>query len=142
MQSLKLHAVSNPTLQYGSHQLKISHLQNPSHLEAVNPVALGKTRAKQFALLKKLFGPVSHCMLVKMEQYSDLILQSDTSILNSPEARAQANAALQEHIGECYPGDKVLCVQMHGDASFTGQGVVMEGLSLSKLLRPEYAEEA
>ena len=52
-------------------------------------------------------------------------------MLNSPEAQAQANAALQEHIGECYPGDKVLCVQLHGDASFTGQGVVMEGLGLS-----------
>lgn len=26
-----------------------------------------------------------------------------------------------------------MCVQLHGDASFTGQGVVMEGLSLSKI---------
>ena len=67
-------------------------------------------------------------------------LQSDTAHLNSAvrqsEAQGQVNAALQEHIGECYPGDKVLCVQMHGDASFTGQGVVMEGLSLSNL--PHY----
>ena len=83
----------------------------------MNPVALGKTRAKQFALLKKLFG-----------------VPADTSSLNSSEAQAQANAALEEHIGECYPGDNVLCVQMHGDASFTGQGVVMEGLGLSKLV--------
>jgi len=30
-------------------------------------------------------------------------------------------------------GDKVMCVQLHGDASFTGQGVVMEGLGLSNL---------
>jgi hypothetical protein len=28
-------------------------------------------------------------------------------------------------------GDKVMCVQLHGDASFTGQGVVMETLGLS-----------
>ena len=35
-------------------------MEGLSHLEAINPVALGKTRAKQFALLKKLFGiPVS-----------------------------------------------------------------------------------
>ena len=44
----------------------------------------------------------------------------DTANLNNEahqsEAQGQANAALQEHIGECYPGDKVLCVQMHGDA--------------------------
>jgi probable 2-oxoglutarate dehydrogenase E1 component DHKTD1 len=28
-------------------------------------------------------------------------------------------------------GDKVMCVQLHGDASFTGQGVIMETLGLS-----------
>ena len=57
--------------------------------EAINPVALGKTRAKQFALLK-----------------------------TSPE--------------DCKLGDRVMCVQLHGDASFTGQGVVMESLGLSE----------
>lgn len=30
-------------------------------------------------------------------------------------------------------GDKVMCVQLHGDAAFTGQGVVMESLGLSKV---------
>jgi 2-oxoglutarate dehydrogenase complex dehydrogenase (E1) component-like enzyme len=59
--------------------------------EAVNPVALGKTRAKQYSLLK-----------------------------TSPE--------------DCKLGDKVMCVQLHGDASFTGQGVIMEGLGLSAYL--------
>jgi len=57
--------------------------------EAINPVALGKARAKQYSLLK-----------------------------TSPE--------------DCQLGDKVMSVQIHGDASFTGQGVVMESLSLSK----------
>ena len=70
--------------------------------EAVNPVALGKTRAKQFSLLKQL-------------------VRSGTPL------------------DECFPGDKVMCVQLHGDASFTGQGVVMEGLSLSVYhLRADY----
>jgi len=32
-------------------------------------------------------------------------------------------------------GDKAMCVQLHGDASFTGQGVVMETLGLSTLLK-------
>jgi len=67
--------------------------QNPSFSEAVNPIALGKTRAKQYALLKK-----------------------------SPE--------------DCQLGDKVMCVQVHGDASFAGQGVVMESLGLSELMNP------
>ncbi|KAH9887940.1 dehydrogenase E1 and transketolase domain-containing protein 1 [Cubamyces lactineus] len=93
------HLTASPTLQYPGAQkpLKVSLLPNPSHLEAVNPVALGKTRAKQFALFKEL-----------------------------------------ERAGEtgCLPGDRVMCVQLHGDASFTGQGIVMEGLGLSNL--PHY----
>lgn len=87
--------VASPTLHYASeHGLKVSLLPNPSHLEAVNPVALGKTRAKQFALLKTL--------------------------------------SAADRLDGCVPGDRIMCVQMHGDASFTGQGVVMEGLGLSK----------
>ncbi|KAI9062004.1 dehydrogenase E1 and transketolase domain-containing protein 1 [Trametes sanguinea] len=93
------HLTASPSIQYpgAAKPVKVSLLPNPSHLEAVNPVALGKTRAKQFALLKEL-----------------------------------------QRVGEtdCFPGDRVMCVQLHGDASFTGQGVVMEGLGLSNL--PHY----
>ena len=32
---------------------------------------------------------------------------------------------------DCMLGDKVMCVQLHGDAAFTGQGIVMESLGLS-----------
>ncbi|KAJ6585129.1 dehydrogenase E1 and transketolase domain-containing protein 1 [Mycena capillaripes] len=86
------HLVASPTLQYdgASSPIQVSLLPNPSHLEAVNPVALGKTRAKQYSLLK-----------------------------TSPE--------------DCNLGDKVMCVQLHGDASFAGQGIVMESLGLSNL---------
>ncbi|KAH7929958.1 2-oxoglutarate dehydrogenase, E1 component [Leucogyrophana mollusca] len=88
------HLVASPTLQYSgaTDPIKVSLQPNPSHLEAVNPVALGKARAKQFTLLK-----------------------------TSSE--------------DCKLGDKVMCVQLHGDASFTGQGVVMETLGLSNLPR-------
>ncbi|KAF8641344.1 hypothetical protein AX16_010042 [Volvariella volvacea WC 439] len=85
------HLAASPILNYGApNPLKVSLLPNPSHLEAANPVALGKTRAKQYVLLKE-----------------------------SPQ--------------DCALGDKVMCVQLHGDASFTGQGIVMEGLGLSNL---------
>ncbi|KAI0719660.1 dehydrogenase E1 and transketolase domain-containing protein 1 [Fomitopsis betulina] len=96
------HLVASPHLEYdgANAPLHVSLLPNPSHLEAVNPVALGETRAKQFSLLKQL------------------AIRSGTPP------------------NECFPGDKVMCVQLHGDASFTGQGVVMEGLSLSNL--PHY----
>ena len=80
--------MASPTLTYEDADVKVSLLPNPSHLEAVSPVALGKTRAKQFSLLN-----------------------------SSPE--------------DCMLGDKVMCVQLHGDASFTGQGVIMETLGLS-----------
>lgn len=59
--------------------IRINLMNNPSHLEAINPVALGKTRAK---------------------------------------------------IAE---GKNACCLLIHGDASFTGQGVVSEILSLSGL---------
>ena len=96
--SLLTHAhlppAASPLLEYPGAEkpLHVSLLPNPSHLEAINPVALGKTRAKQFALLKELQR------------------EGETS---------------------CMPGDRVMCVQLHGDASFTGQGVIMEGLGLS-----------
>lgn len=60
---------------------------NPSHLEAVDPVVLGKTRAEQF------FRGDSH-------------------------------------------GDHVMSVLIHGDSSFSGQGVVYETFNMSGL--PDY----
>ncbi|KAF5342572.1 hypothetical protein D9611_001560 [Ephemerocybe angulata] len=85
------HLVASPTLDYGNGaQIKVSLQPNPSHLEAANPIALGKTRAKQLSLLK-----------------------------TSP--------------ADCQLGDRVMCVQLHGDAAFSGQGVVMETLGMSNL---------
>jgi 2-oxoglutarate dehydrogenase E1 component len=57
---------------------------NPSHLEFVNPVAMGRVRAKQDRL-------------------------EDTA------------------------RQKVLCIQIHGDAAFAGEGIVQETLNLSEL---------
>ncbi|KAL4072369.1 thiamine diphosphate-binding protein [Scleroderma yunnanense] len=93
------HLMASPTLNYDGKDVKVSLLPNPSHLEAVNPVALGKARAKQYSLLKAL----------------------------------QKGG---EGMEGCMLGDKVMCVQLHGDASFTGQGVVMESLGFSNL--PHY----
>jgi probable 2-oxoglutarate dehydrogenase E1 component DHKTD1 len=56
-------------------------LPNPSHLEAINPVALGVSRARL----------------------------------------------------DCDASRKVLSLQLHGDAAFSGQGVVYESLALSNL---------
>jgi 2-oxoglutarate dehydrogenase E1 component len=67
-------------------KVRLSLTPNPSHLEAVNPVAAGKTRAKQF-----LSG-------------------------NREEDKK-----------------KHMCVLLHGDAAFAGQGVVYESMQLAKV---------
>ena len=65
-------------------KVHISLTANPSHLEAVNPVVLGKVRAKQDSL-------------------------SDSS------------------------REKIMGILLHGDAAFSGQGIVAESLSLANL---------
>uniref|UniRef100_A0A8C9ZDM1 2-oxoadipate dehydrogenase complex component E1 n=1 Tax=Sander lucioperca TaxID=283035 RepID=A0A8C9ZDM1_SANLU len=91
------HLTSSVELDFGAgHPLHVTMLPNPSHLEAINPVALGKTRARQ-----------------QLRQEGDY----------SPEDNAQ-------------PGDQVVCLQVHGDGAFPGQGIVPETLTLSNL--PHY----
>ena len=86
------HIASSSMIKYGDGEIHVSMLHNPSHLEAVNPVAMGKARAKQ------------------------------TDYIHSG-----------QHAEDCKLGDQVMCIQLHGDAAFTGQGVVMESLGLSNL---------
>ncbi|KAJ3197259.1 hypothetical protein HK101_005031 [Irineochytrium annulatum] len=88
------HLAASVDLKYpnSSRPIHVSLLHNPSHLEAVNPVAVGKARARQMYL------------------YGE---QLDTK--------------------DCFIGDRVMCVQLHGDSAFSGQGVVTETLGLSNL---------
>lgn len=65
-------------------KIHISLCFNPSHLEFVNPIALGRTRARQ------------------------------------------------DRLGD-HERRQVLCLLIHGDASFAGEGVVQETLNLSQL---------
>ncbi|XP_075998317.1 2-oxoadipate dehydrogenase complex component E1 [Genypterus blacodes] len=91
------HLTASVELDFGAgHPLHVTMLPNPSHLEAINPVAQGKARARQ-----------------QLRQEGDY----------SPADDAQ-------------PGDQVVCLQVHGDAAFTGQGIVPETLTLSNL--PHY----
>ncbi|XP_052058807.1 2-oxoadipate dehydrogenase complex component E1-like isoform X2 [Mytilus californianus] len=78
------HLYTSEDIQYHGKDIHVSLIPNPSHLEANNPVAVGKARSKQQRL--------------KVRDYSE----TDTS------------------------NQKVLCVQVHGDASFSAQGVVAE----------------
>ncbi|CAG8496484.1 15859_t:CDS:10 [Acaulospora morrowiae] len=84
------HLASSTALEFDAKDpLNVTMLHNPSHLEAVNPVAMGKARAKQMDLIKSAT--------------------------------------------DCELGDRVMCTQLHGDAAFTGQGIVMESFGLSNL---------
>jgi 2-oxoglutarate dehydrogenase E1 component len=65
-------------------KMKLAVVANPSHLEAVNPVVVGKTKSEQFYREDK-------------------------------------------------KGDKVASMVLHGDAAFSGQGVVFETFHLSDL---------
>ncbi|CAF0997885.1 unnamed protein product [Adineta steineri] len=93
------HLYTSTDLTYDGKTLHVSLIPNPSHLEANNPVAVGKTRACQLSL--------------KEGHYADT-----------------------EQDGGRH-GDKALCIQVHGDASFAGQGIIPETFQLSHL--PHYS---
>ena len=81
---VKYHLGASSDRSFDGNDVHLSLTPNPSHLEAVNPVALGKTRAK-------------------------LTHRQDTA------------------------GDSVLTLLMHGDAAFSGQGLVAECFAFSGL---------
>ncbi len=81
---VKYHLGASADREFDGNKVHLSLTANPSHLEAVNPVALGKTRAK-------------------LTQRDDI------------------------------NGTSVMTLLMHGDAAFSGQGIVAEGFALSDL---------
>ena len=81
---VKYHLGASSDRSFDGNDVHLSLTPNPSHLEAVNPVALGKTRAK-------------------------LTHRSD------------------------FEGNSVLTLLMHGDAAFSGQGLVAECFAFSGL---------
>ncbi|XP_069689764.1 2-oxoadipate dehydrogenase complex component E1 isoform X2 [Periplaneta americana] len=87
------HFTSSVDLKIGDKTLHVTLLPGPSHLEAVNPVSMGKTRGRQQSFKEGGYSPESS------SQWSD----------------------------------KVLNIQIHGDAAFTGQGVNQETLEISQV---------
>ncbi len=84
-------------------------VSNPSHLEAVNPVVMGRARAKQERINAA----------VHAEQASSATEQTRTSTGQPPAPR---------------PGrDQVLPLIIHGDAAFAGQGITAESLNMASL---------
>ncbi|WP_142416619.1 2-oxoglutarate dehydrogenase E1 component [Bartonella massiliensis] len=90
---VKYHLGTTADLDFGGNKVHLSLLANPSHLEIVDPVVMGKARAKQ----DQLVGPT----------HTDSLPLSERS--------------------------KVLPLLIHGDAAFSGQGVIQETFGLSGL---------
>ncbi|KAH9519446.1 putative 2-oxoglutarate dehydrogenase E1 component DHKTD1, mitochondrial [Bulinus truncatus] len=80
------HLYTSVDLSFEGKEVHVSLIPNPSHLEANNPVAVGKARSK---------------------------LQTRKSWDYTTETESRAK-------------NDVLCLQVHGDASFSGQGIVAE----------------
>jgi probable 2-oxoglutarate dehydrogenase E1 component DHKTD1 len=89
---------------YGQSALHVSLLHNPSHLEAINPVALGKTRGRQ-----------------------------DDRMPDEPRTVASHERSAWRRLRRSARRAGPLCVMMHGDSAAAGQGVVAESTLLARL---------
>jgi 2-oxoglutarate dehydrogenase E1 component len=83
---VKYHLGTSTDVEIAGHTVHLSLQPNPSHLEAVDPVVVGKVRARQ-----------------------------DTA-------------------GDTRRRSSVMAILMHGDAAFSGQGLVYETLAMSQLI--------
>ena len=88
--------------------IRIAVCANPSHLEAVDPVAIGKCKAEQF--------------------------------YNGDKDGKKVNNHSPDCLFCCSCSDityccclQTMCILLHGDAAFSGQGVVYESMHLSDL---------
>ena len=105
---VKYHLGSSSDRDFDGHRVHLSLTANPSHLEIVDPVVLGKARAKQDQWRDKLNGGGANG------------------------AAHHQDTGPEEDAG---PGDRdsVIPLLLHGDAAFAGQGVVAECFGLSGL---------
>ncbi|KAA0177736.1 hypothetical protein FNF27_00908 [Cafeteria roenbergensis] len=101
MDDVSSHVAASCVRTYGSTTARVSMLHNPSHLEAVNPVAMGKTRAKRDGA-----GSAS---------------------------KWATPAAATAQSGPGAGSADAMCLLVHGDGAFSGQGVVWESLAMATL---------
>jgi 2-oxoglutarate dehydrogenase E1 component len=92
----------------GLGSLRIHLVSNPSHLEAVDPVVMGRVRAKQVRLAAESGAPAPS------REAGDAYSSAWTAALKKAQAQ-------------------VLPIVIHGDAAFAGQGVWAETLNFSAL---------
>jgi len=91
--------------------LEVTLLPNPSHLESINPVMLGYTRA-----------------LIDYRRF-----EASRAKKHKGHTFNKVNAQASHSLSHSSPALKPLSVLIHGDAAFAGQGVVTESLLLGTL---------
>lgn len=96
-------------------EITMSLMANPSHLEAVDPVVQGKTKAEQF-YCGDTEGKKVHRFIRFKNEHLWLFLPP--------------------HFPNPTNGSQVMSILLHGDAAFAGQGIVYETFHLSDL--PSY----
>lgn len=118
----------------------LSLLPNPSHLEIVNPIVLGKARARQAEFAVKE-GLVIVSSLLDGQESDKALADKDVHLsLNPSPAHLEivdpivlGRARARQDDKADAARSKVLPILMHGDAAFAGQGVVAETFALSNL---------
>jgi probable 2-oxoglutarate dehydrogenase E1 component DHKTD1 len=101
------HVAASTLRKYGTQSVRVSLLHNPSHLEAVNPVAMGKVRAKRVGAGARS-PPV------------------EGAPAPLPTTRTAAS-------GPMAGSPDSMCLLIHGDGAVSGQGVVAESLAMARI---------
>lgn len=110
--------------------ISLSLVANPSHLEAVDPVVQGKTKAEQFYCADNDGKRVRHLCTIRY------VTPSPTPPLPFPLSSGHVMMSLSHSIMYTCLSVQVMSILLHGDAAFAGQGIVYETFHLSDL--PSY----
>jgi 2-oxoglutarate dehydrogenase complex dehydrogenase (E1) component-like enzyme len=143
------HLAATREIPYNEGEVKVEILQNPSHLEVSSSLldllssphsVLSRCQRGVTWLPSDLHAFIRHSWwpgegLLVQDRHELMMFQAVNPVALGV-TRAKQMSLLKSSPQDCKLGDRVMCVQLHGDAAFAGQGIVAESLGLSGL--PHY----